>query len=81
MAMIVALPIPRLQQSAANTMKSFALSLFAAVLLPVSAASAQAIKNFKFEVTTLGGQKLTQDDYKRLRVAADRIAQIMEVTA
>ncbi|MHC4895771.1 MAG: redoxin domain-containing protein [Planctomycetota bacterium] len=44
-------------------MKILALPLFAAALTLVPLAPAQAIKNFKFEVTPLGGQKLTQDDF------------------
>jgi len=45
-------------------MKIFAPSLFVAFLALAPQASTQAIKNFKFEVTTLGGRKLTQDDFK-----------------
>ena len=45
-------------------MKTFVPALFVACLVLGSEAPTQAIKNFKFEVTTLGGRKLTQDDFK-----------------
>ncbi len=52
-------------------MKIFAPSLFVACLALAPQASTQAIKNFTFEVTTLGGRKLTQDDFKNSVLIVD----------
>lgn len=45
-------------------MKTLVPALFVACLVLGSEAPTQTITNFKFEVTTLGGRKLTQDDFK-----------------
>ncbi|MEE9128107.1 MAG: TlpA disulfide reductase family protein, partial [Planctomycetota bacterium] len=54
-------------------MKTLTPFLFAAIfaLAPPAPTQAQALKNFKFTVTTLGGQELTQDDFKNSVLIVD----------
>jgi thiol-disulfide isomerase/thioredoxin len=45
-------------------MKTLVPALFLSCLALAPTAPSQAIRHFKFEVTTLGGRKLTQDDFE-----------------
>ena len=65
MPLVIALPVRDNTPIArpAPDMKTLSLSLLAS-LLSTAFTPAQAIKKFQFEVETIGGRQLTQDDFK-----------------